>query len=466
MVFSSLFFIFIYLPITLILYYLLGKHLRNTVLLITSFLFYTWGEPIFIILICFSVVINYFIALILARDKINKNKLLLILSLIFNIGYLVYFKYFGMFISTIASVYGWSINIDIPTLPLGISFYTFQAISYIVDVYTCKVKPQKKIHLFAIYIMMFPQLVAGPIINYNDIEEQLQNRNIKYKDIYYGMRRFLCGLAKKVLLANNISLIWYEVKEMPINEISILMAWLGIIAFALQIYFDFSGYSDMAIGLARMFGFNLKENFMYPYISQNISEFWRRWHISLGSWFKNYVYIPLGGSHKGTLLLIRNLFIVWFLTGLWHGASWNFIIWGLYFGILVLIEKLYLLKIISKLPKIIRILYSLFFIINGWVIFEFTTISDIFVYLSSMYGLLGNVFIDEATILILKEYSFLYIICIIVSLPLYLKMKTITNTRYCTIYNLIESIYYCLILFLSTVYIVNSTYSPFIYFRF
>ena len=381
MVFSSLFFTFAFLPVTVILYYssggsfttrtarpwVLGQHLRNIVLLAASLFFYAWGEPAYVILMCFSIMINYCIGSLLDKDNTGrrKRKLWLIIGLVFNLGCLAYFKYFGMLISTITSVSGWNLNAAVPTLPIGISFYTFQALSYVIDVYRGKIQSQKSPILFALYISMFPQLVAGPIVNYADIESQLADRRVTLRIFSEGLHRFLCGLAKKVLLANNIGLLWSQVKAMPGTEISVLMAWGGIMAFTLQIYFDFSGYSDMAIGLGKMFGFRFKENFKYPYISQSISEFWRRWHISLGSWFKEYVYIPLGGSRAGKWKLIRNLFIVWFLTGLWHGASWNFVLWGLYFGTLLLIEKLFLQNRIARWPKAFRYIYSLLFVMIG-----------------------------------------------------------------------------------------------------
>lgn len=468
MVFSSLFFTFVFLPVTIVLYYLLGKHFKNIVLLTASLFFYAWGEPAYVLLMCISIMINYFIGTLFDRDDTSnrKSKLFLIISLVFNLGCLAYFKYFGMIISTIASMGSWNLNAGTPALPIGISFYTFQSLSYVIDVYRGKIKAQKNLIFFALYITMFPQLVAGPIVNYADIEAQLADRSVNLKEFCFGMRRFLCGLAKKVLLANNISLIWSNVKNMPSTEISVVMAWAGIIAFTLQIYFDFSGYSDMAIGLGKMFGFHFKENFQYPYISQSISEFWQRWHISLGSWFKEYVYIPLGGNRVGKWKLIRNLFIVWFLTGLWHGASWNFALWGLYFGTLILLEKVVLHKSMIHWPKAIRHIYSLLFVVIGWVIFEFTNLTDIFHFLGFMFGIEVNSFVDNQAIMELKSYTFLYIVCIIVASPWPKKVSLYFRNTYSNFYRLAANAYYCALMFFSTAYMVASTYNPFIYFRF
>lgn len=482
MVFSSLFFTFAFLPVTLILYYCLGgsfitrtarpwvpgQHLSNIVLLTASLLFYAWGEPAYVILMCISIVINYCIGCFINKDNISrrKRKFLLIISLAFNLGCLAYFKYFGMLIGTIASASGWNLNAAAPALPIGISFYTFQALSYVIDVYKGKIKSQKSPILFALYISMFPQLVAGPIVNYAEIESQLADRHMTLRKFSVGFRRFLCGLSKKVLLANNIGLLWSEVKVIPCTEISVLMAWGGIIAFTLQIYFDFSGYSDMAVGLGKMFGFHFKENFKYPYISQSISEFWRRWHISLGSWFKEYVYIPLGGNREGKWKLIRNLLIVWLLTGLWHGASWNFVLWGLYFGTLILLERLFLQKWMKRWPKAVRLLYSLLLIVIGWVFFEFTNLADALSYLRVLLGAGGNVLIDAQTIAKLEPYTVLYFVCIIAATPWPKKLALSFKRIQCNIYRLAVNLYYCALMFFSAAYMVGSTYNPFIYFRF
>jgi alginate O-acetyltransferase complex protein AlgI len=468
MVFSSLFFTFAFLPVTIILYYALGNDLRNLVLLAASLFFYAWGEPIYVLLMCGSIIINYCIGRLLGKDDMLniKRKFLLIISLVFNLGCLAYFKYFGMIIGSIASIGSWDLNIETPVLPIGISFYTFQSLSYVIDAYRRKIRPQKHLILFALYITMFPQLIAGPIVNYADVESQLANRNIPLKNFYAGMQRFLWGLGKKVLLANNIGLLWFEIKAMPTGDISVFMAWIGIIAFTLQIYFDFSGYSDMAIGLGKMLGFRFKENFRYPYISQSISEFWRRWHISLGSWFKEYVYIPLGGSRVSKWKMIRNIFIIWFLTGLWHGASWNFVLWGLYFGTFILIEKLFLLKAMERCPKIIRHIYLLLFIVIGWVFFEFNNLKDILSFLQVMFGVGGNLLFDTQAVVQLSSYAFLYIVCIIAASPLPKRLALLFKRNHCNTYWLAVNLCDCVLMILVTAYMVGSTFNPFIYFRF
>ncbi|EHQ90585.1 MBOAT family O-acyltransferase [Desulfosporosinus youngiae] len=462
MVFSSLFFTFAFLPVTVMLYYCLGKQLRNIVLLTASLFFYAWGEPVYVLLMGVSIMINYCLGTLLGRDAAGRRnrRLLLSISLVFNLGCLAYFKYLGMIITTIAALGGWNLQAGTPDLPLGISFYTFQALAYLIEVYRGNIKAQKSLILFALYIAMFPQLVAGPIVNYADIESQLADRRMTFRKFYTGLRRFLCGLAKKVLLANNIGLLWSEVKAMPGTEISVLMAWAGIVAFTLQIYFDFSGYSDMAIGLGKMFGFRFKKNFRYPYSSQSISEFWRRWHISLGAWFKEYVYIPLGGSRAGKWKLLRNLFGVWFLTGLWHGASWNFVVWGLYFGTLIYAEKVFLQKSMARWTKALRHIYVLLLVVIGWVFFEFANLWDGLSFLGIMFGVSGNMLMDHQGIGKLQAYAHLYVVCILAASPLFLKRMA------CYSYRLAVNLYYCAIIILSTAYMVASTYNPFIYFRF
>lgn len=468
MVFSSLLFTFAFLPVTVILYYSLGKHLRNLVLLTASLFFYAWGEPVYVMLMGGSIMINYCLAAFLDRNTAGRRsrRLLLSIGLVFNLGCLAYFKYFAMIIRTIASLGGWNWQVGTPALPIGISFYTFQALAYLFDVYRGKIKAQKSLGLFALYIAMFPQLVAGPIVNYAHIESQLGDRKMTLTKFNAGLERFLCGLGKKVLLANNIGLLWSEVKALPAAEISVLMAWAGIMAFTLQIYFDFSGYSDMAIGLGKMFGFRFKENFRYPYSSQSISEFWRRWHISLGSWFKEYVYIPLGGSRAGKWKLLRNLLGVWFLTGLWHGASWNFVVWGLYFGMLIYIEKVFLRKSIAGWPKAVRRIYVLLLVGIGWVFFEFADLRDGLSFLGIMFGMGGNAFMDQQGLGKLQAYGLLYSVCILAASPGPGKLALFLKRLPASIYELGVSAYYCALLFWATAYMVASTYNPFIYFRF
>lgn len=468
MVFSSLTFLFVFLPIVLLIYYISPKPLKNFVILLFSLIFYAWGEPKFIFLIILSILINYIGALQIVKNSSDteKRKFIFITLLLIDISILFFFKYYGFIISSIGSLFGIDLVIrDIP-LPLGISFYTFQQISYIIDVYTKKTKVQKNLINFAAYITMFPQLIAGPIVKYNDIESQLKNRNENLTQFSSGVHRFIIGLGKKVLLANSIGALWSEIKVIPLNEISILTSWIGIIAFALQIYFDFSGYSDMAIGLAKMFGFEFLENFNYPYISKSVTEFWRRWHISVGTWFREYLYIPLGGNKKGNLIQIRNLFVVWFTTGLWHGASFNFIAWGIYFGVILFIEKIIFKNILNKLPSFLCHIYTLILVLIGWVIFDMNTLSSAMEYISIMFGLSNNLVVDKLSLFILSNNIVILLIGIICSttlLPNVFK-KLRCSLKKSNIFIIISM--YLIIFILSISYLVGESFNPFLYFRF
>jgi len=468
MVFSSLTFLFVFLPIVLLIYYISPRPLKNFVILLFSLIFYAWGEPKFIFLIILSILINYIGALQIVKNSSDteKRKFIFITLLLIDISILFFFKYYGFIISSIGSLFGIDLVIrDIP-LPLGISFYTFQQISYIIDVYTKKTKVQKNLINFAAYITMFPQLIAGPIVKYNDIESQLKNRNENLTQFSSGVHRFIIGLGKKVLLANSIGAIWSEIKVIPLNEISILTSWIGIIAFALQIYFDFSGYSDMAIGLAKMFGFEFLENFNYPYISKSVTEFWRRWHISVGTWFREYLYIPLGGNKKGNLIQIRNLFVVWFTTGLWHGASFNFIAWGIYFGVILFIEKIIFKNILNKLPSFLCHIYTLILVLIGWVIFDMNTLSSAMEYISIMFGLSNNLVVDKLSLFILSNNIVILLIGIICSttlLPNVFK-KLRYSLKKSNIFIIISM--YLIIFILSISYLVGESFNPFLYFRF
>ncbi len=468
MVFSSLTFLFVFLPIVLLIYYISPRPLKNFVILLFSLIFYAWGEPKFIFLIILSILINYIGALQIVKNSSDteKRKFIFITLLLIDISILFFFKYYGFIISSIGSLFGIDLVIrDIP-LPLGISFYTFQQISYIIDVYTKKTKVQKNLINFAAYITMFPQLIAGPIVKYNDIEGQLKNRNENLTQFSSGVHRFIIGLGKKVLLANSIGAIWSEIKVIPLNEISILTSWIGIIAFALQIYFDFSGYSDMAIGLAKMFGFEFLENFNYPYISKSVTEFWRRWHISVGTWFREYLYIPLGGNKKGNLIQIRNLFVVWFTTGLWHGASFNFIAWGIYFGVILFIEKIIFKNILNKLPSFLCHIYTLILVLIGWVIFDMNTLSSAMEYISIMFGLSNNLVVDKLSLFILSNNIVILLIGIICSttlLPNVFK-KLRCSLKKSNIFIIISM--YLIIFILSISYLVGESFNPFLYFRF
>ncbi len=458
MVFSSITFLFYFFPIVLFSYFLSPSKLKNFTLLIFSLIFYAWGEPVYILIMLFSTVVDYTHALIIDKYRNTfKAKLALISSIIINLSLLVFFKYSDFFISIINSIFNTDIALFNLTLPIGISFYTFQTMSYTIDVYKNEAKPQKNIINLGTFVTLFPQLVAGPIVRYVDISKQLNNRHSNINKIYECIYRFTIGFSKKILLANNLGLIWTSVKSTPYSELSNLTAWLGIICFTLQIYFDFSGYSDMAIGLGKIFGFDFLENFNFPYISKSITEFWRRWHMSLGIWFRDYVYIPLGGNRVSKLKWFRNIFIVWFLTGFWHGASFNFILWGLYFGFILMLEKLFILNILDKLPNLFKHIYTLFLVVIGFVIFDISDFKDIFDYLNAMFNINNN-FIDSTFIYYLVPNITLLIISIIASTPI---IKTILDKK---IY--IRFIVIILGFILCVSFLVDSSFNPFLYFRF
>ncbi|MCY6484863.1 MBOAT family protein [Clostridium aestuarii] len=473
MVFSSLVFLFVFLPLVLLFYYLFPPKMRNIILLTASLIFYAWGEPVYIFLMIFSSIVDYIHGLLIEkyREQDKKAKLIVLSSVIINLSLLSFFKYGDFIIANINHLFETSfISMKLP-LPIGISFYTFQTMSYTIDVYRGDAPVQKSLIGLATYVTLFPQLIAGPIVRYQTIAEQIDNRKENIEQFASGIRRFIIGLGKKVLLANNIGMLWNEIQNTNISDLTVLTSWLGIIAFAFQIYFDFSGYSDMAIGLGRMFGFSFLENFNYPYISQSISEFWRRWHISLGAWFKDYVYIPLGGNKVSKTNIYRNLFIVWFLTGLWHGASWNFVVWGLYFGVIIGIEKAGLLKVLKQLPALIRYIYTMFLLIIGWVLFLFDKFSTGVDYLRVMFGINHANLYDTKFIYYLYTNIILLIALIIGSTPLIrninisisVKLKGKIKIFYQYILN--PSIYF-IILFISTAYLVDEVYNPFLYFRF
>ncbi len=453
MLFSSLTFLLAFLPLTIFLYYLnSNRKYRNNILLIFSLIFYSWGEPKNILLMILAIIINYYLALEIEKGK----KYCFYLSMIFNIGMLFFFKYFNFFIKDILFIKNTNINI---ILPIGISFYTFQIMSYIIDVYRKKLKAQQNIFYLGTYISMFPQLIAGPIVRYETVEHELVNRNENITEFSNGLRRFIIGLSKKIIIANNMAIIADKI-FFSVTNLSTHLAWIGAIAYSLQIYYDFSGYSDMAIGLGHMFGFNFNENFNYPYIAKNVTDFWRRWHISLSSWFKDYVYIPLGGSRCSTTRNIINLLIVWSLTGLWHGASYNFILWGLYYGIILTLEKYFLNKILQKLPILHRIL-TLLVIIIGWVIFNTANITHALNYLSTMFipnGELNLSILNNLNILYLWPYM---ILALIGCTPI---IKNLLNKLNST--GFVYDLYLFVLFGLCMMFLINSSYNPFIYFRF
>ncbi len=463
MLFTSISFLYYFLPTIIILYFITPKKYRNYILLIFSIIFYMYGEPKYVILMLVEILVAYFGALLI--DK-YKSKEIFLITIIIHIGLLCVFKYTDLFITTINSIFKSNINLFNIALPIGISFYTFQILSYVIDVYRGKVKVQKNILKLATYVSLFPQLIAGPIVRYETICDELDNRDETIEKFSLGVRRFIIGLAKKVLIANMLGELC--TKFSLVDERSVLFYWIFAISYMLQVYFDFSAYSDMAIGLGKMFGFTFLENFNYPFISKSITEFWRRWHISLSSWFKDYVYIPLGGSRKGTLKLVRNILIVWFLTGIWHGAAYNFIIWGLFIGVFLVIEKLWLSKYISKLPKFLRNIYVLFIIMISFIMFNAGSINEAFFNIKGLFGLNKEVFINNYTIYYLKSYLIVLIISIVGSTPLLKniveklrKNKTINN-----LINVLEPIFLIILLLLVTAYLIDSSYNPFLYFRF
>ncbi|KGM96896.1 alginate regulatory protein [Clostridium novyi A str. 4552] len=468
MVFSSLTFMFVFLPITLIVYYLSPKSLKNLVMFLASLAFYAWGEPIYILIMIFSTVFDYCNGLLIDKFKDNKKitRFVFLNSMVINLGILGFFKYYNFLIGNINDI----LHINIATtnfpLPIGISFYTFQTMSYVIDLYFEKVEVQKNIISFGTYVTMFPQLVAGPIVKYGDIAKQLNKRKESLSKFGDGTQLFIIGLGKKVLLANNIGLLWTSIKSTPIGELSVVSAWIGIIGFTFQIYFDFSGYSDMAIGLGKMFGFDLIKNFDYPYISKSVTEFWRRWHISLGAWFREYVYIPLGGNKKGDLKQYRNLFVVWFLTGLWHGASWNFVLWGLYFGIFVTLEKIFILRWLEKSPKFVAHIYTMFLVIIGWGLFEFEDMSACISFIGVMFGFGKNVIINTQAMYYMYTNWILFVILIVCSTPLPMKIISFIKKKLSKTSSLVLPFGYLIIIFISTAYLVNDTYNPFLYFKF
>ena len=463
MLFTSISFLYYFLPLVLIVYFIVAKKYKNLVLLLFSLLFYFYGEPKYILLMLFEILVAFIGAILI--DK-YKDKSILILTLFIHIILLVIFKYTDFFISNINNIFNTNFKLLNIALPIGISFYTFQIISYVIDVYRGKVKVQKNFLKLATYVSLFPQLIAGPIVRYEVIEDELDNRKHSFENFALGTRRFIIGLAKKVLIANMLGELC--TKFDLVNERSIVFYWIFAISYMLQIYFDFSAYSDMAIGLGRIFGFHFLENFDYPYISKSITEFWRRWHISLGSWFRDYVYIPLGGNRVNKIKFLRNILIVWLLTGIWHGASWNFIIWGLLFGILLIIEKLWLNKILDKLPNIIKRIYVLFIVMISFIIFNANTMNTAWHNIIGLFGFNKEVFINTYTIYYLKSYLLVIIIAIIASTPIPKNIinKLNKNKNLNKIINLLEPIFIIILLLITTSYLIDNSYNPFLYFRF
>ncbi len=468
MVFSSLLFIFVFLPATLVLYYLAPRNLKNVVLVISSLIFYAWGEPVYILIMIYSAILDYCCGLTIERYRGNQRaaRTALFVSMVGNLAALCFFKYAGFLVDNINALFGLQLQAISLPLPVGISFYTFQTMSYTIDVYLGKVPAQRNIITYATFVTMFPQLVAGPIIRYIDVAKQVEKRQESLDLFGEGAEIFILGLAKKVLIANNIGLLWDSVKALPLTQLSALSAWLGILAFTFQIYFDFSGYSDMAVGLGKMFGFDLMQNFSYPYISRSVTEFWRRWHISLGSWFREYVYIPLGGNKHGLSKQIRNILTVWFLTGLWHGASWNFVIWGLYFAVFLIVEKVFLLKWLQHKPRLLAHAYTMLIVIIGWVFFEFESLAQGLAFIRVLFGFGTNSVVDGRSLYYLSTNALLFVFAALCSTPLPHAALRRVQDAWKNSGAIVLPMALAALVTLCTAYLVNQSYNPFLYFRF
>lgn len=465
MLFTSISFLYYFLPALIIIYFITPKKYKNIILLIASLLFYFYGEPKYVFLMILEIIIAYIGAILIDKYK-NQSKNILIITLFIHVLLLIIFKYTDFIIQTINDISNANIKLLNIALPIGISFYTFQIISYIIDVYNGKVNVQKNIIKLATYVSLFPQLVAGPIVRYQTVEKELDNRTHSFNNFAYGIRRFSIGLAKKVLIANALGELCS--KAFLADEKTIVFFWIFGISYMLQLYFDFSAYSDMAIGLGRIFGFHFPENFNYPYISKSITEFWRRWHISLSTWFKDYIYIPLGGNRDGKYKQIRNILIVWLLTGIWHGANWTFLIWGLLFGVILIIEKLWLNKLMEKLPSFIRRIYVLFIVMILFIIFSSDNMSVALTNIKGLFGMNGEAFVNDYTLHYLKSYLPVLIIALVGSTP-FIKIlidKLRKNKYVNNIINILEPILIVVILVVVTSYLIDNSYNPFLYFRF
>ncbi len=466
MVFSSIPFLYYFLPAVVILYLLAPKKLKNSVLLISSLLFYAWGEPVYVFLMIETIVVNYILGLLIEKKKGTLwSKLYMILSVVISLGVLGYFKYADFFIENFNRVTGMSMGLLNIALPIGISFYTFQILSYTVDVYRGNVMAQRNIITLATYIVLFPQLIAGPIVRYVDIERSLSERQHTFEKTQEGIKRFIIGLGKKVIIANTIGQLC---QSFYISyDRSVLFYWLYVIAYMLQVYFDFSGYSDMAIGLGKIFAFDFLENFNYPFIAKSITQFWRRWHMSLGSWFRDYVYIPMGGNCVGRGKLLVNIFTVWFLTGFWHGAEWNFIVWGLYFGILLTIEKFFFRNYLEK-SKVTGHIYVIFLTAISFAIFGAGSMKEALTYVGGLFGAGGMPIISESFLYNLRSYWLIILIGIIAATPIpkLIIKKLNQNAYFEKVWDVAEIILMLAVVLVSTAYLVDGAFNPFLYFRF
>ena len=481
MVFSSLIFIFLFLTGTLTLYYIVPKKLKNPVILLSGLVFYTWGEPVYVVVMIISTLIDYFAGLIIWKFGDNRHirRTCLIVSVVMNLSLLFVFKYSGFFADTVNAIAGQTlIDIDkvhffgiewlpVNLLPIGISFFTFQSMSYTIDMYKGEIEVQKDPISFAAFVTLFSQLVAGPIVRYSDIAKELNDRTIDIDKVYEGVIRFITGMGKKVLIANSVGALWETVLAdvQAGSAVSVSTAWIGIIAYTLQIYFDFSGYSDMAIGLGKMMGFTFPENFNYPYLSKSISEFWRRWHITLGAWFRSYVYIPLGGNRKGMPRTILNLAIVWLLTGIWHGANWTFILWGVLYGVLIIMERLFLGKVLEKLPGAVSWLYTILLVMFGWVLFASPDLATAGAYFAGMFGASGVVF-DNSALYIIINYGVVLVVGIFASTDAFKILVGRAEKRFPALIHALMPVCKTAVFVLCIAYLVDASYNPFLYWNF
>ena len=467
MLFSSIPFLYYFLPLVLITYFAAPKKLKNSVLFVFSLVFYAWGEPIYVFLMAASITLAWAFGLLMEKAKTQKaKKAFMIISVIISFSFLCYFKYADFFISNFNAATGLSIPLLRLALPVGISFYTFQIASYTIDVYRGDAKAKRNIIDFGTYVVLFPQLIAGPIVRYVDIAEQLENRTHTLEKTAYGIQRFCIGLGKKVLFANAFGELCAIFRES--DEKTVLFYWMYAFAFMLQIYFDFSGYSDMAIGLGRIFGFTFLENFDFPYISKSITEFWRRWHMSLGTWFRDYVYIPMGGNRVSKPRFVFNILTVWFLTGFWHGADWQFMAWGVFYGVLLLIEKFWIKKYLDKMPNVLNHIYVLFFTAIGFVIFNSVSMAGAIEDLMGMFGMLKLPFAGTVTLYYLKSYGFMFIIGALLATPIIKNLlKKVDSTKIGgKIIAIAKPLGFAAVLIMVTGYLVDGSFNPFLYFRF
>ena len=465
MLFSSMTFLFVFMPLVMAVYFLSKKEIRNYVLLIASIIFYAWGEPRYLAIMIITILVNYAGAILLDKHYSSRQRLWIVsLTIVLDLSFLFYFKYFNFVVDNINCVLATDFQLLDVIMPIGISFYTFQAMSYLIDVYRREVPAQKDVYKLALYIVLFPQLVAGPIVKYHDVCEQIDNRTIEFKNVIIGFKRFITGLAKKVLIANTLAEVVDKIFAQAPENLTTGVSWLGAVAYCLQLYYDFSGYSDMAIGLGRLFGFRFLENFNYPYESRTVTEFWRRWHISLSTWFREYVYIPLGGNRKGLGRQLLNIAIVWFLTGLWHGASWNFVLWGVYYAALLLLEKTFLLQWLDRVPAVVGHIYTCLCFILGWVLFAITDFGKLGAYLGHMFS---GAFFDSGAAYLLRSFWLVLVLAVIgcTSLPRQLWGRWEAGMKP-AVSDGLRTVWMVLVLLVSVAFLVADSYNPYLYFRF